>query len=220
MLQRQLGSPAVNRSKAAGCTAFQTGRVQYRAFQQRASRQTCTTVCQAAAADAAAPVKGDLLNVSYYPSRADAANVSKGWYIIDAKGQTLGRLATLAATYIRGKHLSTYTPSMDMGAYVVVINADQVTVTGNKPDDKLYFRHVNGRPGSWKSETFNQLQRRLPERIIEHAVKGMLPKGRLGRKIRLHLKVYKGEQHPHVAQQPVDITADIVSKRRSIPIQK
>jgi large subunit ribosomal protein L13 len=173
-------------------------------------------VCQAAAAsDAAAAVKGDLLNPSYYPSRADAANVTKNWYIIDAKGQTLGRLATLVATYIRGKHLPTYTPSMDMGAYVVVINADQVTVTGNKPDGKLYFRHVNGRPGSWKSETFNELQRRLPERIIEHAVKGMLPKGRLGRKIRLHLKVYKGDKHPHSAQQPTDITANIVSKRRN-----
>lgn len=165
-------------------------------------------------------MKGDLLNPSYYPSRADAANVTKKWYIIDAKGQTLGRLATLAATYVRGKHLPTYTPSMDMGAYVVVINAEQVTVTGNKPEDKLYFRHVNGRPGSWKSETFNQLQRRLPERIIEHAVKGMLPKGRLGRKIRLHLKVYKGDKHPHAAQQPTDITSNIVSKRRSLPAKQ
>eukprot|EP00879_Flechtneria_rotunda_P021815 GHRR01023004.1.p1 GENE.GHRR01023004.1~~GHRR01023004.1.p1 ORF type:complete len:191 (+),score=64.50 GHRR01023004.1:395-967(+) len=161
--------------------------------------------------------KGGLLNKSYYPTRGDAANVNKHWYIIDAEGQTLGRLATLAATYIRGKHLPTYSPSMDMGAYVVVVNADKVQVTGNKRTDKTYFRHVNGRPGSWKIETFDQLQQRLPERIIEHAVKGMLPKGRLGRRIKLHLKVYKGTGHPHEAQQPTDITKQISIKPKDGP---
>eukprot|EP00775_Hariotina_reticulata_P005250 gene5250-5485_t len=162
------------------------------------------------------PYQLDLLNKSYYPTRADAANASKRWYIIDAEGQTLGRLATLAATYIRGKHSPTYAPSMDMGAYVVVINAEKVRVTGNKPTQKTYFRHVNGRPGSWKIETFNELQKRIPERIIEHAVKGMLPKGRLGRDIRLHLKVFKGTAHPHEAQQPTDITKHISAKPKDV----
>lgn len=182
-------------------------------------RSIAPGVCQAAAVEAPT-FKGDLLNKSFYPTRGDAANLKKNWYIIDAEGKTLGRLATLAATYIRGKHEPTYSPSMDMGAYVVVINAEKVTVTGRKFTDKTYFRHTTGRPGSWKIETFEQLQRRLPERIIEKAVKGMLPKGRLGRDIRLHLKVYKGSEHPHVAQQPQDITSHISQKPKvtgSIP---
>jgi large subunit ribosomal protein L13 len=92
-----------------------------------------------------------------------------------------------------------------------------VTVTGNKANAKTYFRHVNGRPGSWHIETFNQLQQRIPERIIEKAVRGMLPKGSLGRDIRLHLKVYKGTEHPHAAQQPVDITREISLKPKLGP---
>jgi len=92
-----------------------------------------------------------------------------------------------------------------------------VTVTGNKANDKTYFRHVNGRPGSWRIESFNQLQQRIPERIIEKSVKGMLPKGSLGRDIRLHLKVYKGTAHPHEAQQPVDITREISLKPKLGP---
>lgn len=92
-----------------------------------------------------------------------------------------------------------------------------MVVTGNKPNDKKYFRHVNGRPGSMTIETFNQLQRRIPERIVEKAVKGMLPKGSLGRDIRLHLKVYKGTAHPHEAQQPVDITKEISIKPKNGP---
>lgn len=167
---------------------------------------------QPTAAAEAATTKADLLNTSYYPTAADASNAAKRWYVINAEGQTLGRLAALAATYIRGKHLPTYSPSMDMGAYVVVINADKVIVTGNKANDKTYFRHVNGRPGSWRVETFTQLQQRIPERIIEKAVRGMLPKGRLGRDIRLHLKVYKGAEHPHEAQQPADITREISAR--------
>lgn len=166
---------------------------------------------------------GDLFNKTYYPTSADAANVSKKWFIIDAEGQTLGRLATLAATYIRGKHLPTYHPAMDMGAYVVVINAEKVEVTGNKFNDKTYFRHVNGRPGSGTIETFRQLQQRIPERIIERAVKGMLPKGRLGRDIRLHLKVFKGTKHEHTAQQPVNITHEINTRPKTsqqLPLSK
>lgn len=127
--------------------------------------------------------------------------------------------AGLCATAVlrRGKHLPTYTPSMDMGAYVIVLNADKVKVTGKKYNQKTYFRHVNGRPGSWTIETFAQLQQRIPERIIEKAVKGMLPKGRLGRDIRLHLKVYTGTEHPHEAQQPVDITKEISQKPKDGP---
>ncbi|KAJ9505098.1 hypothetical protein QJQ45_019780 [Haematococcus lacustris] len=159
----------------------------------------------------------DLLNRTYYPTSADSANVKKKWYIINAEGKTLGRLASLAAYYIRGKHMPTYTPSMDMGGYVIVINADKVTVTGKKFTDKTYFRHTNGRPGSYRIEHFNELQKRLPERIIELAVKGMLPKGRLGKHIRLHLKAFKGPTHPHQAQQPTDITAQINIKPKKSP---
>eukprot|EP00877_Chromochloris_zofingiensis_P006870 jgi/Chrzof1/2436/Cz11g15150.t1 len=215
MLQNKLSRTAAERRAVAPRNAFQAGQLKVSSV-HRASRQAPVTVCQAAAVEA--PVfKGDLLNTSYYPTRADAANVNKKWYIIDAKGQTLGRLACLAAMYIRGKHLPTYTPSMDMGAYVIVLNADKVKVTGKKYNQKTYFRHVNGRPGSWTIETFAQLQQRIPERIIEKAVKGMLPKGRLGRDIRLHLKVYTGTEHPHEAQQPVDITKEISQKPKDGP---
>lgn len=155
----------------------------------------------------------DTWNKTYYPKSSDTLNLYKPWYIIDAEGQTLGRLATLAANVIRGKHLPTYHPAMDMGCTVVVINADKVQVTGNKFTDKTYFRHTQnkrsgaGRPGGWKLESFKDLQARIPERIVEKAVHGMLPKGRLGRHIRVqHLKVYRGTAHPHEAQQPVDIT--------------
>eukprot|EP00882_Tetradesmus_deserticola_P001147 GHRQ01001240.1.p1 GENE.GHRQ01001240.1~~GHRQ01001240.1.p1 ORF type:complete len:220 (+),score=95.20 GHRQ01001240.1:88-747(+) len=218
MLARQQLAGRTTGRRAAARSAFTAGHVPVRRVQQRVGRQTCTPVCAAPTSTTVAAE--DLLNRSYYPSRADAANNSKRWYIIDAEGQTLGRLATLAATYIRGKHQATYSPSMDMGAYVVVINADKVTVTGNKPNAKTYFRHVNGRPGSWKIETFNQLQKRIPERIIEHAVKGMLPKGRLGRDIRLHLKVFKGTEHPHDAQQPTNITSHISKKPKDVAALK
>jgi large subunit ribosomal protein L13 len=154
----------------------------------------------------------DLLNRSYYPTASDSAAAAKRWYVIDAEGQTLGRLASLAAGYVRGKGEATYTPSMDMGAFVVVVNADKVKVTGRKGAQKTYFRHVTGRPGSYAIETFDQLQARLPERIVEKAVRGMLPKGSLGRRIRTHLKVYKGGEHPHAAQQPVDVTTEISGK--------
>jgi large subunit ribosomal protein L13 len=152
----------------------------------------------------------DRWNFTYYPNGSDAANVTKPWFIIDAEGQTLGRLANLAAVYIRGKNSAAYTPSVDMGAYVVIINADKVAVSGKKETDKIYYRQgVTGRPGSMKKEALRDLRKRLPERIIERAVKGMLPKGRLGSVLFTHLKVFKGTEHPHEAQQPVDITARI-----------
>ena len=123
------------------------------------------------------------------------------WYVVDAADQRLGRLATEVAKVLRGKNKPTYTPNMDTGDFVVIINAEKVQVTGRKSEQKLYRRH-SGRPGGMKTETFNQLQARIPERIIEKAVKGMLPKNALGRKLFTKLKVYAGSEHPHAAQQP------------------
>jgi large subunit ribosomal protein L13 len=154
----------------------------------------------------------DKWNDTYYPTAADAAAVHKRWYIVDAEGQTLGRLAALVANTIRGKTSIGYTPSMDMGSFVVVINADKVAVTGRKEDDKMYFRHTNGRPGGGKMEALKDVRVRIPERIVEKAVKGMLPKGRIGSTLFNRLKVYKGTQHPHTAQTPVDITCNISKK--------
>ncbi|KAK4752964.1 hypothetical protein SAY87_021762 [Trapa incisa] len=146
----------------------------------------------------------DIWNKTWYPKAADHVNTDKPWYIVDATDKILGRLASTIAIYIRGKNLATYTPSVDMGAFVIVVNAEKVAVSGKKRTQKLYRRH-SGRPGGMKVETFNQLQQRIPERIIEHAVRGMLPKGRLGRALFNHLKVYKGPEHPHQAQKPVDL---------------
>ena len=134
-----------------------------------------------------------------------AETLEQQWYVVDATGYRLGRLASEIADIIRGKNKPDYTPHMDTGDFVIVINADKVTVSGNKGNEKLYRRH-SGRPGGMKVETFNQLQRRIPERIIEQAVKGMLPKNRLGRQLAKKLKVYAGPEHPHQAQQPVEIT--------------
>lgn len=131
------------------------------------------------------------------------------WYVIDAADQRLGRLATEIAMILRGKNKPTYTPHMDTGDFVVVINADKVAVTGRKPSQKLYRRH-SGRPGGMKTETFNQLQARIPERIIEKAVKGMLPKNTLGRKLFTKLKVYAGSDHPHAAQKPEILTINTI----------
>eukprot|EP00210_Caulerpa_lentillifera_P000228 g222.t1 len=152
------------------------------------------------------------INRSYYPKKIDTICVNKPWYVIDAEGQILGRLACLVAVMIRGKMNPAYTPSMDMGAFIVVINADKVTVSGKKYTDKIYYKHSQGRPGKEKRESFKTLQNRIPERIIEKAVKGMLPKGRLGRSLHTHLKVYAGGEHPHEAQKPLDITSLIDAK--------
>ncbi|KAK7317846.1 hypothetical protein RJT34_02418 [Clitoria ternatea] len=146
----------------------------------------------------------DIWNNSWYPKAADHVNTEKTWYVVDATDKVLGRLASTIAIHIRGKDLATYTPSVDMGAFVIVVNAEKVAVSGKKRSQKLYRRH-SGRPGGMKVETFAQLQNRIPERIIEHAVRGMLPKGRLGRKLFTHLKVYKGPDHPHAAQKPIEL---------------
>ncbi len=123
------------------------------------------------------------------------------WYLVDAENQTLGRLATEVASVLRGKTKPNFTPHLDTGDFVVVVNADKIRVTGKKAEQKLYRRH-SGRPGGMKVETFNALQNRLPERIVEKAIKGMLPHNALGRQLFRKLKVYKGPEHPHVAQKP------------------
>lgn len=146
----------------------------------------------------------DIWNKSWYPKAADHVNTEKTWYVVDATDKVLGRLASTIAIHIRGKNLATYTPSVDMGAFVIVVNAEKVAVSGKKRTQKLYRRH-SGRLGGMTVETFAQLQNRIPERIIEHAVRGMLPKGRLGRRLFTHLKVYKGPDHPHAAQKPVEL---------------
>lgn len=128
-------------------------------------------------------------------------NIERQWYVIDAQGQRLGRLASEVAKILRGKNKPIFTPNMDTGDFVVVINAEKVVVTGKKYNEKLYRRH-SGRPGGMKTETFAQLQARIPERIIEQAVRGMLPKNALGRKLFTKLKVYSGSEHPHAAQKP------------------
>lgn len=135
--------------------------------------------------------------------------VERKWYVVDAADQRLGRLATEVASVLRGKNKPTFTPNMDTGDFVVIVNAEKVVVTGNKANQKLYRRH-SGRPGGMKMETFNQLQARIPERIIEKAVKGMLPKNALGRKLFTKLKVYAGPEHPHAAQQPETLVINTI----------
>jgi large subunit ribosomal protein L13 len=123
------------------------------------------------------------------------------WFIIDAKDKCLGRLATEVVKILRGKTKTFYNPSQDTGDYVIIINAKEIKVTGNKATQKTYMRH-SGRPGGKTIETFEELQARIPERILEKAVKGMLPKNRLGRHLFTKLKVYQNDTHPHVAQKP------------------
>ena len=134
-------------------------------------------------------------------------SIDRQWYLVDAENQTLGRLATEVASVLRGKNKATYTPHLDTGDFVVVVNADKVKVSGRKPQQKLYRRH-SGRPGGMKVETFAHLQERLPERIVEKAIKGMLPHNALGRQMYRKLKVYKGAEHPHSAQQPQPLQLD------------
>jgi large subunit ribosomal protein L13 len=127
--------------------------------------------------------------------------VERQWFVVDAQGQTLGRLATQVATILRGKHKPIYTPHVDCGDYVIVVNANQIHVTGQKLDQKMYYRH-SGYPGGLKQITLRRRLETHPERVIESAVRGMLPKNRLGRKMFKKLKVYAGSDHPHEAQQP------------------
>jgi len=132
---------------------------------------------------------------------AKPAEVKHDWYVVDAEGKTLGRLATEIALRLRGKHKAEYTPHVDTGDYIIVINAEKVTVTGNKAKGKIYHHHT-GFIGGIKSISFEDLIKRAPERVIEKAVKGMLPKGPLGRAMYRKLKVYAGIEHQHSAQQP------------------
>ncbi len=127
--------------------------------------------------------------------------VKRDWYIIDAADKVLGRLAVEIARRLRGKHKPEFTPHVDTGDYIVVVNAEKVRVTGRKAEQKMYYRHSQY-PGSLKTTSFAKLQKKFPTRIIEKAVKGMLPKGPLGSAMYRKLKVYAGEQHPHAAQQP------------------
>ncbi len=135
---------------------------------------------------------------TYTPKPED---IQREWFVIDAKDQTLGRLATQVAVLLRGKHKPIYSPHMDVGDYVIVINADKIRVTGRKLDQKIYYRH-SGYPGGLRQRTLREQLQRFPERVIETAVRGMLPKNRLGRKMFKKLKVYAGEKHPHEAQKP------------------
>jgi len=132
---------------------------------------------------------------------AKAHEVKRDWYIVDATDKILGRVATEIARRLRGKHKAEFTPHVDTGDYIVVINAEKITVTGRKFKEKMYYRH-SGFPGGIKSISFDKLQDKNPVRIIELAVKGMLPKNVLGREMYRKLKVYAGNEHPHTAQQP------------------
>ena len=129
------------------------------------------------------------------------SEISKDWWIADAEDQVLGRFASKIAQVLRGKHKPNFTPHMDMGDFVIVVNADKVKVTGKKETDKTYFKHT-GYPGGGSETSLADLRRSKPERILENAVKGMLPHNRLGRSIISHLKIYSGVDHPHSAQKP------------------
>lgn len=128
-------------------------------------------------------------------------DIEKKWYVVDAQGKTLGRLASEIVTILRGKHKPIYTPHIDCGDYVIVVNAEKVRVTGLKMDQKSYYRH-SGYPGGLRTITLRDQLKKFPERVIEAAVKGMLPKNRLGRRMHKKLKVYAGPDHPHAAQKP------------------
>ncbi|WP_054683674.1 50S ribosomal protein L13 [Rhodothermus marinus] len=142
---------------------------------------------------------------SYKTYSAKPGEVTRNWYVIDAEGQVLGRLASRIATILRGKHKPTYTPHVDMGDFVIVINADKVRLTGKKELQKQYFQH-SGYPGGERLRTPAYMRTHRPEFLIEHAVKGMLPKGPLGRRMLRKLKVYAGPSHPHGAQKPIELT--------------
>jgi len=132
---------------------------------------------------------------------ATPSTITRDWYVVDAEGKTLGRIATEIALRLRGKHKPEYTPHMDTGDYIIVVNAEKVQVTGNKGQGKMYYSH-SGYPGGIKEINFDDLQAKKPEMIIEKAVKGMLPRGPLGRAMFRKLKVYAGAEHTHAAQQP------------------
>lgn len=133
-----------------------------------------------------------------------AGEVQRQWFVVDANGQTLGRLASDIARVLRGKHKATYTPNLDVGDHVVVVNAEKIVVSGKKLTDKLYHRH-SGYPGGLRTMTLEQMLERHPERVVEAAVRGMLPRNKLGADMLGKLKVYSGPTHPHTAQQPKNL---------------
>ncbi len=145
------------------------------------------------------------MNKTYSPKIAD---VDRQWYVVDAAGHRLGRLAARVAAILRGKHKAMYTPHMDTGDFVVVVNADKVVLTGRKEDQKTYYRH-SGRPGSLQQETARELRSRRPIQLVERAVKGMLPHNRLGRRLYTKLKVYAGPEHPHQSQKPAALEIEV-----------
>ena len=132
------------------------------------------------------------------------AEVKKAWYVIDAEGQNLGRLATQAATVLRGKHKPTFTPNVDCGDYVIIVNASKVVYTGDQEEKKFYYNH-SMYPGGLRKRSIGLMKREYPVELVEKAVKGMLPHNKLGDKIRTHLFVYEGSEHPHAAQRPVEL---------------
>ncbi len=146
--------------------------------------------------------------LSYKTISANKETVQKEWVVVDAQGEVLGRLASRIAHLIRGKHKTNFTPHVDCGDNVIVINAEKVRLTGAKMTDKVYTRHT-GYPGGQRFTSPRLLLEKHPERIVEHAVKGMLPKNRLGRRLYTNLYVYTGDQHPHEAQQPTAVKFDI-----------
>ena len=132
------------------------------------------------------------------------SEINKNWWLADAEGQVLGRFASKIAQILRGKHKPDFTPHMDMGDFVVIVNAEKITVTGNKETEKTYFSHT-GYPGGVKNKSLASVRKTNPERILMNAVKGMLPHNKLGRSILRHLKVYNGPEHPHAAQNPKNL---------------
>lgn len=145
------------------------------------------------------------INKTYTPKPGD---IDRAWHLVDATGLPLGRLASEVARLLRGKHKPIYATHMDTGDFVVVVNAEQVAVTSNKSQSKIYYRH-SGYPGGIRAETFESLRERRPEAIIERAVRGMLPKNKLGRQMARKLKVYAGSEHPHQAQSPQPLDLNI-----------
>jgi large subunit ribosomal protein L13 len=135
---------------------------------------------------------------------AKQAEIERRWYVVDAKGQTLGRLASQIAPLLKGKHKPTYTPHMDCGDFVIVVNAEKVRVTGRKLDQKFYYRH-SGYPGGLTTISLRDQLAKHPERVLQAAIRGMLPKNKLGRRMIKKLKVYAGDEHPHQAQQPTPL---------------
>jgi large subunit ribosomal protein L13 len=142
------------------------------------------------------------LQTTYSPK---ASEIDRSWYVIDANDVPLGRLASEVAQVLRGKNKPTYAPHMDGGDFVIVVNADKIYVSGNKEIEKIYYRH-SGFPGGLRAETLSQIRKDHPERIVETAIRGMLPKNRLGRQMMSKLKVYSGPDHPHAAQKPETLT--------------